>query len=392
MDKSLVIWYYDNIFYNLSSYYGRMEMNKQSVNLWVHNTYENFNKGSFDNARVANDSKAQITLVKNENKYAEVGVYTSDIIHTLPFQSLILSWNAETPEKTAIRIEAQVLVNKDEQRFWSNWLSFGTWHSEAERSSASKTDNIDELAYVDTDTLKIKGFSGETASAVRYRVTLITSDPKITPTVKLIAGTLRNTEARGDIHALNDCDSLPELNSLNKELKVPRFSQMLREPKIASVICSPTSITMILNYYGLNLVPEEVAAGVFDTEYDGYGNWTFNTAFAGSKGFDSYVSYCSSINDLKKEIYNNHPLAVSVKYKNSEDIDAKLPVIHGAPIKKTNGHLIVVCGFVKEDGKEFVIVNDPAAESDEAVRLKYLIEEFDAAWKTSGRVAYIIHP
>jgi hypothetical protein len=369
-----------------------MEMNNQSGNLWVHNTYEDFNKGSFDNVIAANDSKTKITLVKNHNKYAEVGVYTSDIIHTLPFQYLILSWNADAPEKTSIIIEAQVLVNKDEHKLWSNWLSFGIWCSDTGRSSASSTDNVDELAYVDTDTLKIKGLSGETASAVRYRVALITSDPKVTPAVRLIAGTLRNTEATGNIQGLYARDSLPEIESLNKELKIPRFSQMLRDPKISGVICSPTSITMILNYYGLNLVPEETAAGVYDTEYDGYGNWPFNTAFAGSKGFEAYVVYCSSIYDLKREIYNNRPLAVSVKYKNSMEVDTKLPVIHGAPIKKTNGHLIVVCGFIKEDGKEYVIVNDPAAASNEAVRLKYLLEEFDAAWKTSGRVAYIIHP
>jgi hypothetical protein len=369
-----------------------MEMNNQSGNLWVHNTYESFNKGSFDNVIALNDSKAQIILVKNENKYAKVGVYTSDIIHTLPFQYLILSWNADTPEKTSINIEAQVLVDKVEPKLWSNWLSFGTWCSGSGRSSASKTDNIDEFSYVDTDTLKLKASNGETAKAVRYRVTLTTSDSKVTPAVKLIAGTLRNTEATGSLPSLYARHSLPELDNLNKELPVPRFSQMLRDPKISGIICSPTSITMILNYYGLNLVPEETAAGVYDTEYDGYGNWPFNTAFAGSKGFEAYVVYCSSIYDLKREIYNNHPLAVSMKYQNSMEVDAKLPVIHGAPIKKTNGHLIVVCGFIKEDGKEYVIVHDPAAASDEAVRLKYLLEEFDAAWKTSGRVAYIIHP
>jgi uncharacterized protein YvpB len=373
-------------------YYGRVEMNQLLGNLWVHHTYKDFDKGSFDRVIMANGLKDEITLGKKDTGYVESGTFTSDIIYTLPFQYLILSWNADTPMGTAIKVEAQVLVNKDGNKLWSNWLSFGTWCSEAERSSAFKTDNIDELACIDTDTLKIKGSSGETANAARYRITLSTSDSKTTPTLKLVAGTIRNNQPSENIPDLYASASLPEIESLNKELGVPRFSQMLRDPKIAGVICSPTSITMILNYYGLNLVPEETATGVYDTEYDGFGNWPFNTAFAGSKGFEAYVVYCSSINDLKREIYNGHPLAVSVKYRNSQDIDAKLPVIHGAPIKKTNGHLIVVCGFTKEADKEYIIVNDPAAASDEAVRLKYLLEEFDAAWKTSGRVAYIVHP
>jgi uncharacterized protein YvpB len=371
-------------------YYGRVEMNQLLDNLWVHHTYKDFDKGSFDSVIMTNDLKAEITLDKKDTSYVESGTYTSDIIYTLPFQYLILSWNADTPVGTAIKIEAQVLVNKDGNSLWSSWLSFGTWCSEAKRSSASKTDSIDELACIDTDTLKIKGSSGETANAVRYRITLSTSDSKTTPTLKLVAGTIRNSQPSED--APDTSSSLPEINNLNKELNVPRFSQMLRDPKIAGVICSPTSMTMMLNYYGLNLVPEETAAGVYDKEYDGYGNWPFNTAFAGSKGFKAYVSYFSSIYDLKREIYNGHPLAVSVKYRNSPDIDATLPVIHGAPIKKTNGHLIVVCGFTKEADKEYIIVNDPAAAGDEAVRLKYLLEEFDTAWKTSGRVAYIVHP
>jgi uncharacterized protein YvpB len=338
---------------------------------------------------MTNGLKTEITLDKRDIGYVESGIFTSDIIYTVPFQYLILSWNADTPKGTAIKIEAQVLVNNNGKQLWSNWLSFGKWCSEDVRYSASKTDNIDELAYIDTDTLKIKGSNGETANSVRYRITLSTSDSKTTPTLKLVAGTIRNTEPSDNILDLYASASLPEIN---KELNVPKFSQMLRDPKIAGVICSPTSMTMILNYYGLNLVPEETAAGVYDSEYDGYGNWPFNTAFAGSKGFEAYVTYCSSIYDLKREIFNDHPLAVSVKYKNSQEVDAKLPVIHGAPIEKTNGHLIVVCGFTKEADKEYVIVNDPAAASNEAVRLKYLLEEFDAAWKTSGRVAYIVHP
>jgi uncharacterized protein YvpB len=369
-----------------------MEMNNQLGNLWIHNTYEDFNKGSFDEVVMTNGLKTEITLDKKDEDYSEVGIFTSDIIYTLPFQYLIISWNADTPKGTSIKIEAQVLVNKNGNSSWSSWLSFGKWCSKDERSSAYKTDNIDELAYIDTDTLKIKGSNGETANAVRYRITLSTSDTKTTPTLKLVAGTIRNNQLSEDAPNLHTSASLPEINSINKELNVPRSSQMLRNPKIAGVICSPTSITMILNYYGLMLVPEETAAGVYDTEYDGYGNWPFNTAFAGSRGFKAYVTYCSSIYDLKREIYNDHPLAVSVKYKNSQEVDAKLPVIHGAPITKTNGHLIVICGFTKEDDKEYIIVNDPAAASNEDVRLKYLLEEFDAAWKTSGRVAYIVHP
>jgi uncharacterized protein YvpB len=355
-------------------------------NLWIQNTAEAFNNGCFENTLLADDSKTHIILTKTSDGYVHTGSYTSSIIETLPFNALILSWNGNTPEGTSIEIEAQVRVEREQDKKWSSWLSWGTWSTSCGSSSAEHSE--DELAKVNTDVLRVKGIDNESASAVRYRITLKTSKPETTPSLNLVAGTMRNSGTIIDNPVFNS----PEVLTAGKILDVPRFSQMLRDPKIASVICSPTSITMILNYHGLNLIPEDTAAKVFDKVYDGYGNWPFNTAFAGSAGFEAYVAYCSSVLDLTTEIEKGCPLAVSVRYKNSEEIEANLPIIHGSPIKKTNGHLIVVCGFIKENDKEYIVVNDPAAESNETVRLMYDIEEFDAAWKTSGRVAYIIHP
>jgi uncharacterized protein YvpB len=166
---------------------------------------------------------------------------------------------------------------------------------------------------------------------------------------------------------------------------------MIREPKIAGSICSPTSITMIMGYYGTRLLPEETAWGVYDYVYEGFGNWSFNTAFVASYNYEAYVKN-SNIEELKTEIYNNHPVAVSVKYRNSSAVESDLPIIDGAPISKTNGHLIVVCGFENTDGKAYVIVNDPAAETDNKVSISYRLEQFEAAWEESGRIAYIVHP
>ncbi len=367
-------------------------MDNRLVGLFIHKSYEDFNKGSFNDVILKNNLKAEISLIKNNEDYTSEGIYTSEVIHTLPFHNLIISWNADTPIGTALKVEAQVLVDKAGAICWSKWFSFGTWSLEGQRSSVSKACNTDEFAFLDTDTLKLHSSQGEFANAVRYRLTLTTTNTKITPTVRLISMSTRKIQHNDELSYLYFSGGIDNIINIDKELKVPRLSQMIRDPKIAGVICSPTSITMILNYYGLNLIPEETAERVYDTEYEGYGNWPFNTAFAGSMGYEAYVAYCHSINELKKEIYNGYPLAVSVKYKNHEEIDAKLPVIHGAPIKKTNGHLIVVCGFKKVADQEFIIVNDPAAESDETVKLEYLLEEFDAAWKSSGRVAYIIHP
>lgn len=360
-------------------------------NLWKDNTAEAFGKGDLDKVTITNNPKAAITLDKRNGTYCSKGIYTSPVIYTSPFDKLVMSWNAETPKGTSINIAAQVLLEKDSVQIWSDWLSWGNWSLQDERFSASVDSSSEELVSIDTDTLKVKA-SGCKAAAFQYRLTLFTSDSDTAPSVMLVAGTFCDTNTDKTLANSGIMEELHDLSNLNKELKVPRFSQMLRDPKIASVICSPTSITMILNYYGLSLLPEQTAAGVYDTKYDGFGNWPFNTAFAGNFGFEAYVVFCNSIYDLKREVFNGYPAAVSVKYKNRHEVAGNLPVINGAPIAKTNGHLIVVCGFIKENGKEYVIVNDPAASCNEAVRLKYLAEEFEAAWQTSCRMTYIIHP
>lgn len=359
-------------------------------NLFIHSSSKDFNgnNAELEDVKVSSEIEDGAIILKSN---VVKGIYTSDIINTSPFEYLVLSWNSDTPEGTSIEVEGKVAVkrlNDDNQLVeeWSDWLSWGTWGTSIKR--ASGTGSVDgSVAYVDTDTLVIKGSKGETASKIQYRVTLNTNRAGVTPAVKLISGAIRNTISGREINKVfNENVDLTNL----KVLDVPRFSQMLRDPLIANSICSATSISMILNYYGTKVLPEEVAWGVYDYKYDGFGNWSFNTAYASSFGYIAYVDY-STIEGLKREIYNGHPVAVSVKYKNSINVESNFPVLDGAPIKSTDGHLIVVCGFTNENGCDYIVINDPAAATNEGVRVKYKLDQFEDAWEEFGNVAYIIH-
>lgn len=359
-------------------------------NTFIHSTSSDFsaNDVGLEGVEINNNIGDGAIVLKSDTL---TGVYTSDIINTSPFEYLVLSWNSDSPEGTSIHVEARVFAktldaNGQWAERWSNWLSWGTWGTFIKRASGTGITD-DSAAYVDTDTLVVKGSNGETASKIQYRVTLNTNTYGVTPSVRLISGTIRNTlPGQGINKVFTDNPDLANLNTLD----VPQFSQVIRDPEIASSICSATSTAMILNYYGTNILPEEASWGVYDYNYDGFGNWPFNTAFASSYGYKAYVDY-STIEGLKREIYYGHPVAVSVKYKNSENVKGDLPVVEGAPIESTNGHLIVVCGFTNENGAEYVVINDSAAPNNEGVRVKYRLDQFEAAWARSGRVAYIIH-
>ncbi|PKM61533.1 MAG: hypothetical protein CVU99_03045 [Firmicutes bacterium HGW-Firmicutes-4] len=357
-------------------------------NLMIQTTTSDFNDHAVGLDRVeiaANSGDGEIRLQSGQQS----GVYTSNIFNASPFTKTVLSWDTDTPAGTLVQVEARVCENAvdgngQSTENWSDWLSFGQWGTSIKRSSGIGTMDS-PLAKIEVDTLVVK--NGKTANKIQYRVILHSGTPGVTPTVRLIAMALRNANpGQGITKVFTDHPDLANLPVLN----VPQFSQMVREPSIADSICSPTSVAMMLNYYGTAVQPETAAWGAYDYGADEFGNWPFNTAYAASFGYLTYVDY-STIEGLKREIAGGYPVAVAVAYKNSAGVSANLPVIDGAPIRLTYGHLIVVCGFTNENGTEYIIINDPAATSNAGVRVRYRLDQFAAAWAESGNLAYIIH-
>ncbi|MDD3306593.1 MAG: C39 family peptidase [Acetobacterium sp.] len=357
-------------------------------NLMIQTTTSDFNDNAMglDRVVIATASGDGAILLQSGN---QSGVYTSNIFNASPFTKAVLSWDTDTPAGTLVQVEARVSENAwdsngQSTENWSDWLSFGQWGTTIRRASGiGNTDS--SLAKIDVDTLVLK--NGKTANKIQYRVILHSGTAGVTPTVRLIAVALRNANpGQGITKQFTDHPDLSNLPVLN----VPQLSQMVREPSIADSICSPTSVAMILNYYGTDVQPETAAWGAYDYGYEDFGNWPFNTAYASSFGYLAYVDY-STVEGLKREIAGGHPVAVAVAYKNSASVNANLPVIDGAPIRSTAGHLIVVCGFTQENGTDYIIINDPAAASNAGVRVRYRLDQFAAAWAESGNIAYIIH-
>lgn len=360
-------------------------------NVFTVTTVSDFNKGTLDGLTVTKKRNGELQLSKDKGIYPGKGVFTSDVINTAPFTNLVASWNSDTPEGTSIGVEAQVLVGGQ----WSDWISWGTWSTAKERASVNDNPNT-KLAGIWTDTLYVKG--DKPAEGFRFRVTLNTADPKATPVLRAVNATI--DLGSGAERTYPASDDRNAIENVNKTIDVPAFSQMIRDPQIAANICNPTSSTAVVDYY-LNkygkpsVLPEESAWAVYDSVYEGFGNWAFASSYIGSFGLNSKAEFCSSLYDLKREIYNGRPVIISVNSaRNADNTDprvASFPPIHGFPIPATWGHIITVTGFTKINGVEYVCVNDSAAASDKEAKRQYIASEFDAAWATSGRVAYFIN-
>jgi len=156
---------------------------------------------------------------------------------------------------------------------------------------------------------------------------------------------------------------------------VPMISQLASGHKDSHSICSPTSLTMVLKYYGIPVALNDVTKGTFDTGSELYGNWPQNTAYAGEQeGIRAYTKKCVSINEVKNLIARDIPVVASVVSKEKEALE-------GAISAFPSGHLMVAVGFKIINDVEYIVVNDPAANSDDEVRKYYKLDQWIGVWR-----------
>ncbi len=321
------------------------------------------------------------------------------------YTELVASWNANTPAGTWVQVSVSG-VGDDGVR--SKEYVLGRW--------AEGTDTIhrtsvpaqgDELAYVAIDTLVAR--TDRSLKTWQLTVSLYReTGSAATPSVSLVgamASRLPESSSKWTASPLGGAQGIT--------LDVPTYSQETHigdYPQYnggGEAWCSPTSTAMVMAYwqqktgnasYGPSAAElatiepaghpdaqvDYAAAQTYDWNYDGTGNWPFNTAYSGSYGLESFVTRLRSLTEAEQFIKAGIPLVASVSFKKGE--------LTGAGYG-TNGHLLVIVGFTP-DGD--VVVNDPAShliQSNDEVRVVYDRAEFESVWVPhSGGIVYVIHP
>lgn len=345
-------------------------------NLAVFTTAEDFAAGTLENV-VTDESIGNGAIVLKEGE--SEGTYTSVVLGTAPFEYMVASWGADTPTGTWIEVSARAYV--DMKKGWTEWLSWGKWSDSVKRGSVS---GECDLAYMDTDTFTISGKDGETASKIQLKVTLHANADGVSPTVRQLGVTYKNTLEGQYITPVyyGETVELPEKVLLD----TPAYSQMVREQSIASSMCSATTICTMLNDRGEDTLPEEIALIDYDSDYDGFGNWAFSVAAAGSYGYDVYIQY-ADLDIVRQELAHGYSVGINVKYSSSSN--GQYPYLENGAAGSTGGHLITITGYETIDGVDYFYSSDSAAGSDAGCLRRYRADQLDAAW--SAKVAYIIH-
>jgi hypothetical protein len=329
-------------------------------------------------------------FVRNLGDTPNSTVLTSPVVDvTLPANEIIVSWNADAPVGTGLKIEARAWCSEHATKFYT----LGLWSKDGQsfpRESVEHQKDAD--GDVHTDTLALN----RPATRLQLRVTLMgktAPDPDANskvekveafqPTLKFLGVSLADTHL-----ALNTFSLLePNRSVWGKEITVPGKTQ-LGWPG-GSGWCSPTSTSMTLAFWArslnrpeLDIPVPDAARAIHDRVYNGTGNWPFNTAFAGSfPGIRAYVTRLSDIRELEDWIAIGIPPIVSVSYD----------LLKGKPHDNDPGHLMVCDGFTK-DGD--IVLNDPAhhPERGEVCRRVFPRADFLRGWNRSRYLVYLIYP
>lgn len=271
---------------------------------------------------------------------------SAELVAPAPFDDVVLSWNGEG------RLEFDVEVH-------GKWYSMGRMEDDRHFSPPAQEDGD---AKVDVDTLKLK----KPATSLRYRVRLKGG------TLKLAA--LALSAAPGD-----EPPSPFAPGPWVRELPAPGRSQTVEQEKYKHDVCSPSSLSSVVEFWGKRVETADMAERVRDQSTQIFGDWPFNVSVASRLGLEGYVARLGSLAALENEIARGRPTIVSLTFGAGE--------LSGAPIKKTKGHVMVVTGFTE---KGDVIVMDPAGKPGETRRV-YDRAQFHRAWRLNKRgLAYVL--
>jgi hypothetical protein len=309
---------------------------------------------------------------RSTNESGETVLLSPIIPSRIAWNELIVSWNADAPVGTFLKIEASANLPDHKTKFYT----LGNWSPDNKIfPRASVRGQKDTDANVDTDTLILK----QLANAAQIRVTLGGTNGAL-PALKFLGASFANTK-------IPTATRPPNRAAWGKIISTPEHSQHGYPNEKGW--CSPTSLSMVLSRWAeilnrpeMNLTVPEVAAKVYDHDFKGTGNWPFNTAFAGSfSGMRSYVTRFDDLSEVEDWIAAGIPVILSARW------DWLQP---GRPFD-SDGHLIVCIGFT-ENGD--VVINDPATrlEKGESVRHIYRRGDVIHSWTKSHNAVYLVYP
>jgi hypothetical protein len=337
-------------------------------------TVETLNDAAMRHVKLVEDKEPTLELNDPTNsEYPRLGIWmSSEQESDFPFTQMIASWNVSCPAGTGIRFFVRVRQKGD--GIWSPWLYTGYWGHPSPTNYMIKFPG----GWVDEDTLKLS----RPADAWQIKAVMesFETDVEINPSIRRISVTYSGKVSDPELlEKFSSPATRPSILPAAIDLPVPYRAQGDAPEAMRSQVCSPTSVTMVMAYWGKDYPIATNCRAIWDEEYRMFGNWNRAVARAGEVGLDAWVTHFRNWQQVRATLAAGQPIIATIKFNKGE--------FPSSVLKETNGHLIVIRGMTAGGD---LICNDPARRG-RGNHVIYKANELAHAWFTDGGIAYIIH-
>lgn len=317
------------------------------------------------------DEAEQLSSTGAAKAESDRTTHTSRVISTsFPFNDLVPSWNVDVPKGGGFAVE--IRLGRKEGDFWTPFYYLGSWGTVPSMSAKVLKD---ENGIVYQDYFQ----STNRFDRLQYRFHLAGPAGSL-PVIRRVAMAYSNT--------LNDAELAKKYRERvdpgrkeqwARRLPVPFRSQNWEDYPLRGQICSPTSTSMVLEYYGVKLPTVDVCRAIWDPEYKLYGNWWRAVQGAYALGVSGYLERFGDFEGVKRHIAAGRPVIASVRIN--------LGDLRNFPQRFGGGHLVVIVGF---DADGNILLNDPAGRSAERGQITIYREDMVKIWLARGGVGYVL--
>jgi len=272
-----------------------------------------------------------------------------------PFNRGLPSWNGTAPDQqSSFKVQMRFKYGTG----WSDWLTAGYWKNNIWTSygSTSFEDGFIDIDYVKLDTYK---------SDWQFKIILERKNIDYpSPTIRTVSFFVSDTRTTDQVNYSVLLNDNPD------EIFIPttHLYQYSLDPEIGGSICSPTSVSMILISFGIDVEPVSFARDTYDPYHNLFGVWPRVVQNASEYGVKGYVTQYRSWGQAREVLANGGRIAMSV----------------GRPLY--GGHLMMLAGF-DENGNP--LVHDPAKSNGYAY--KFNKTDLGKSWFDKGGISYTFY-
>ncbi|OGV04683.1 MAG: hypothetical protein A3J84_00855, partial [Ignavibacteria bacterium RIFOXYA2_FULL_37_17] len=308
---------------------------------------------SSEGIKISEDGKSIVLQENSLNGYFILSEQSSQ----QPFNQGLPSWNGTAPTSGG---SFKVQIRFPYLNSWSPWLTVGYWKTNIWSDYGTTSYSGGKINY---DWASIYTY----VSKWQYKVIITRNNLTDTsPSIHKLSLFVSDSRTTSNVNISQIVTDNPAAIFIPTSF----IHQNSVDPQIGGSICSPTTVSMILRSYSINVDPYQFALTTYDPYYKMFGIWPRVVQNGSEYGLDGAVTRYRTWSEARAVLEKGGRIGISV----------------GSPLYD-NGHLIMLAGF---DNNGNPIVHDPAKSNGYSyVFNKSLLSQ---SWFSKGGVAYTFYP